>query len=54
MNWSSFPLLILSALSLAGALAGQTAQNPLPNSELKDPEGQKVRFKFQTLPNSVQ
>jgi hypothetical protein len=36
------------------SLAGQTAQNPLPNSELKDPNGQEVQFKFQTLPNSVQ
>jgi hypothetical protein len=36
------------------SLFGQTAQNPLPNSELKDPEGQKVLFKFHTLPTSVQ
>jgi Protein of unknown function (DUF3455) len=43
-------LLTISSLSLAG----QTAQNPLPNSELKDPDGQRVEFKFQTLPNSVQ
>jgi hypothetical protein len=35
-------------------LAGQTAQNPLPNAELKNPEGQKLLFKFQTLPTSVQ
>jgi Protein of unknown function (DUF3455) len=54
MNWSNSPLLVLSVLLLAGSLGGQTAQNPLPNSELKDPEGQKVQFKFQTLPNSVQ
>jgi hypothetical protein len=46
----SYFSLILSSLSLVG----QTAQNPLPNSELKDPDGQKVQFKFQTLPNSVQ
>jgi Protein of unknown function (DUF3455) len=44
--------LLLAVLSLS--LAGQTAQNPLPNSELKDPDGQRVEFKFQTLPNSVQ
>ena len=43
-------LLAVSSLSLAG----QTAQNPLPNAELKDPDGQRVEFKFQTLPNSVQ
>jgi hypothetical protein len=35
-------------------LAGQTARNPLPNAELKNPEGQKLLFKFQTLPTSVQ
>jgi Protein of unknown function (DUF3455) len=35
-------------------LAGQTALSPLPNSELKVPEGQRVQFKFRTLPNSVQ
>src|SRR5271170_2785351 len=45
----------LSVLFLSSmALAGQTAQNPLANSELKDPDRQKVRFKFKTLPNSVQ
>jgi hypothetical protein len=43
-------LLFLAAWSLAG----QTAQNPLPNSALKDPDGQTVLFRFQTLPNSVQ
>jgi hypothetical protein len=32
----------------------QTAQNPLPNSAIKDPDGQKVQFRFHTLPNSVQ
>lgn len=36
------------------ALFCQTAQTPLPNSEMKDPEGQKVQFRFQTQPNSVQ
>src|ERR1017187_5727618 len=36
------------------ALFGQTAQSPPPNSELKDPDGQKVQFRFRTLPNSVQ
>jgi hypothetical protein len=50
MNWSN--LLPLVFLSLP--LASQTAQNPLPNSELKDPDGLRVQFKFQTLPNSVQ
>jgi hypothetical protein len=50
VSWRHFLLLLLLSL----ALAGQTAQNPLPNSELKDPDGQKVLFRFQTLPNSVQ
>jgi len=45
--------LLLLALS-PWLLAVQSAQNPLPNSELKDPDGQRVQFKFQTLPNSVQ
>lgn len=36
------------------ALFGQTAQSPLPNADLKDPDGQKILFRFQTLPNSVQ
>ena len=44
--------MLLVLLSLP--LASQTAQNPLPNSELKDPDGLRVRFKFQTLPSSVQ
>jgi hypothetical protein len=50
MNWRNLPLLVLFPL----ALTGQTAQNPLPASDLKDPDGQKVQFKFRTLPNSVQ
>ena len=50
MSQGGLLLLFLSSLSLAG----QTAQNPLPNSELKDPDGQRIQFKFQTLPNSVQ
>jgi len=50
MSWCGGLLLILSAFSLAG----QTAQSPLPNSEMTDPDGQKVRFKFRTLPTSVQ
>jgi hypothetical protein len=50
MNWNNVLLLAVSALPLAS----QTAQSPLPNSELKDPHGLKVAFKFQTLPNSVQ
>jgi len=50
MRWGHLLLLVLPALPLAG----QTAQNPLPNSELKDPEGLRVQFRFQTLANSVQ
>jgi len=50
MMRGNFFLLVLSSLPLFG----QTAQNPLPNSELKDPDGQKVQFRFQTLPTSVQ
>jgi hypothetical protein len=45
----------LFALFLSSfSLAAQTAQSPLPNSELKGPAGQTVLFQFQTLPNSVQ
>jgi hypothetical protein len=36
------------------SLFGQTAQSPLPNSEMKDPSGQRVLFKLHTLPTSVQ
>lgn len=36
------------------ALHGQSAQSPLPNSELKDPAGLKVLFRFHTQSNSVQ
>jgi hypothetical protein len=50
MSWRDVVLFGLCWLPLVG----QTAQNPLGNSELKDPEGQKIQFKFQTLPNSVQ
>ncbi len=50
MSWDGRQLLVLAAISLAG----QTAQNPLPNSEMKDPEGLKVQFKFRTLATSVQ
>ena len=50
MSWGKPLLLVLGSFSLAG----QTAQNPLPNSALKDPDGQMVQFKFRTLPNSVQ
>lgn len=32
----------------------QTAQSPLPNADMKAPEGQEVQFRFQTQPNSVQ
>jgi hypothetical protein len=35
-------------------LLALSAQAPLPNSEMKDPDGQKVLFRFQTQPNSVQ
>jgi hypothetical protein len=50
MSWSGLALLVLTILPLAG----QTAQSPLPNSELKDPDGQRVQFRFHTLPTSVQ
>ena len=35
-------------------LEGQTAQSPLPNSELKEPEGKQVQFRFETMPTSLQ
>jgi hypothetical protein len=44
----------LLPLFVSFALFCQTAQTPLPNSEMKDPDGQKVQFHFQTQPNSVQ
>ncbi len=47
-------LLFLAGVPSALPLAGQTAQNPLPNSELKEPAGRQVQFRFQTLPTSVQ
>lgn len=47
-------LLLFLAVPWGLPLAGQTAQNPLPNSELKDPEGKQVQFQFHTLPTSVQ
>jgi hypothetical protein len=47
-------LLFLAGLPAGLPLAAQTAQNPLPNSELKEPAGQHVQFRFQTLPTSVQ
>jgi hypothetical protein len=47
----AFPLPLLAALALALA---QTAPGPQPNSEMQDPAGQKVVFRFQTLPDSVQ
>jgi hypothetical protein len=47
-------LLFLAGLPLGLPLAAQTAQNPLPNSELKEPQGKQVQFRFQTLPTSVQ
>jgi hypothetical protein len=46
--------IFLSLVLASFSLAGQTAQNPLENSKLKDPPGQKIQFTFQTLPNSVQ
>jgi hypothetical protein len=45
-------LLLLSLAIIP--LGGQSGQSPLPNSELKDPPGQKVQFRFRTLPHSVQ
>ena len=50
MPYRRLPLLFLASF----VLLCQTAQNPLPNSEMKDPDGQKVQFRFHTLPNSVQ
>jgi len=47
MRLGIFVVLVLSA-------GAQTAQNPLPNSELKDPVGQRILFTLHTLPNSVQ
>jgi hypothetical protein len=47
-------LLFLAGLPAWLPIAGQTAQNPLPNTELKEPEGKQVQFRFQTLPTSVQ
>jgi hypothetical protein len=44
----------LLPLLVSFTLFCQTAQTPLPNSEMKDPDGQKVQFRFQTQPNSVQ
>jgi hypothetical protein len=44
----------LSPLLVAALALSQTAQTPLPNAELKDPDGQKIQFRFQTLPDSVQ
>ena len=42
-------------LPILGALAlAQTAPGPQANSALKDPDGQRVAFRFQTLPDSVQ
>ncbi len=50
MTRAFFLLLLLSSLPLAG----QSAQNPLPNRDMRDPDGQTVRFRFHTLPDSVQ
>src|ERR1700761_8447836 len=44
----------LLSLVSSWTLVAQTAQSPLPSSELKDPQGQKVQFEFKTQPNSVQ
>ena len=49
MTCRRLPIFFTAALALA-----QTAQAPLPNAEMKDPAGQKIAFRFQTLPNSVQ
>jgi hypothetical protein len=54
MNRYRVLLLFLAGLPWALPLAAQTAQNPLPNSELREPEGKQVQFRFQTLPTSVQ
>jgi Protein of unknown function (DUF3455) len=54
MSRGNLLFLILAPCALTASLPGQTAENPLPNSELKDPPGQKVQFKFTTLANSVQ
>jgi hypothetical protein len=45
---------VLLPLLATAALFSQTAQSPLPNSQMKDPDGQRIQFRFQTLPNSVQ
>ncbi len=50
MTWRNLFLLFL----LSWPLAGQKAANPLPTADLKTPDGQKVRFRFQTQPHSVQ
>ena len=47
MRLGILPLVVLSA-------GAQTAQSPLPNSELKDPVGQRILFRLHTLANSVQ
>jgi hypothetical protein len=44
----------LAILFVAALALSQTAQTPLPNAEMKDPDGQKILFRFQTLPNSAQ
>jgi hypothetical protein len=49
MTCRRLPILFVASLALS-----QTAQTPLPNAELKDPGGQKIVFRFQTLPGSVQ
>lgn len=54
MRLGGLLLLIHLSFAVAGSAGAQTAQNPLPNSELKAPEGQKVLFQLHTLPNSVQ
>jgi hypothetical protein len=46
--------LFLAGLASVLPVAGQTAQSPLPNSELKEPEGKQVQFRLHTLPTSVQ
>jgi hypothetical protein len=54
MTRNSILLLFLVGLLSGPPLAGQTTQSPLPNSELKEPQGKQVVFRFQTLPMSVQ
>ncbi len=47
--------LMLFAGMLSGLpVSGQTAQNPLPALDLKEPQGMQLLFRFRTLPTSFQ